>query len=66
MHIHCVHVHDVLGPEDGVAEGLTSDSGPRSSRVGREDIAVGLGVSTLIKRDTIWIIRGWRVYIVGG
>ena len=43
-----VHVHDVLGPEDGVVEGLRS--GPRSNQVGREDIAVGLGVSTLIKR----------------
>ena len=61
-----MHVHDVLGPEDGVVEGLTSGSGPRSNQVGREDIAVGPGVSTLIKRDTIWIIRGWRVYVVDG
>ena len=61
-----MHVHDVLGPEDGVVEGLSSGSGPRSNQVGREDIAVGLGVSKLIKRDTMWIIRGWRVYAVGG
>ena len=57
-----MHVHDVLGPEDGVVEGLRS--GPRSNQVGREEIAVGLGVSTLIERDTIWIIRGWRVDVV--